>query len=95
MTKSALKYIVITLSILIILAFIAIIYGIYLKTSNDNKFSLKNANKLSLNLEINEKIQDIQVIDKDTLLILIKNSGVIKAGIYNLKSKKIINYIEK
>ena len=51
--------------------------------------------KTSLNLKNDEEIIDIDVIDKNRLLIKIEKSGVIIGGIFNIKQSKITKYIEK
>ena len=80
---------------MIILAFLALIYGMYLKisTSTNNIVSLDNL--YSLKLKNNEKIRNIEVIDKNNLLIVIENTNNIKAGIYDINNNKIIRYIER
>ncbi|PPR45783.1 MAG: hypothetical protein CFH18_00024 [Alphaproteobacteria bacterium MarineAlpha5_Bin8] len=92
MSKKLLQYIVIFLGILIIFAFIALIYGMYLKISNSNNIDLK---QISLNLSHNDKIFDIDVIDDKKLLIVIKGQDDLKAAIYNIKEQKITEFIEK
>ena len=49
----------------------------------------------SLKLKNNEKIRNIEVIDKNNLLIVIENTNNIKAGIYDINNNKIIRYIER
>tara|TARA_Y100000741_G_scaffold347801_1_gene315450 strand:+ start:49 stop:327 length:279 start_codon:yes stop_codon:yes gene_type:complete len=92
MSKKLLQYIVIFLGILIIFAFIALIYGMYLKIANSNNIDLKH---ISLNLSHNDKIFDIDVIDDKKLLIVIKSQDDLKAAIYNIKEQKITEFIEK
>ena len=92
MSKKLLQYIVIFLGILIIFAFIALIYGMYLKISNSNNIDLK---QISLNLSHNDKKFDIDVIDDKKLLIVIKGQDDLKAAIYNIKEQKITEFIEK
>ena len=50
---------------------------------------------ISLNLKNEEEIIDIEIIDKNRLMIIIKNSNNLKGAIYNIKQKKIIEFIEK
>ena len=52
-------------------------------------------NQISLNLSTNEKIQDINVIDHEKLLILIRSQDELKAAIYNIKKQKITEIIAK
>ena len=95
MSKNILQYIVIVLGILIILAFIALIYGMYLKISSNNIDLSSESEQISLSLSQGEKIIDIKIIDKSSLLIIIESHNLIKGGIYNLDQKKIIEFIEK
>ena len=95
MTKKLLQYIVIFLGILIIFAFIALIYGMYLKISNNQSTLDDNPKQISLNLPINDEIIEINVIDDEKLLIIIKKEDKIKAAIYNIKKQKITEFIEK
>lgn len=85
----------IVLGILIILAFIALIYGMYLKISSNNIDLSSESEQISLSLSQGEKIIDIKIIDKSSLLIIIESHNLIKGGIYNLDQKKIIEFIEK
>ena len=95
MSKKILQLVVISLGILIILAFLTLIYGMYLKisTSSNDIVNLYNFN--SLELKNDERIRDIKVIDKNNLLIIIENTNNIKAGIYDINNNKIIRYIER
>ena len=95
MTKKLLQYIVILLGILIIFAFIALIYGMYLKISkNQNAFDV-DPKEISLNLSNNDEIIEINVIDHEKLLIVINQEDKLKAAIYNIKMQKITEFIEK
>ncbi len=90
-----LQYIVILLGILIIFAFIALIYGMYLKISkNQNAFDV-DPKEISLNLSNNDEIIEINVIDHEKLLIVINQEDKLKAAIYNIKMQKITEFIEK
>ena len=95
MTKKLLQYIVISLGILIIFTFIALIYGMYLKISkNQNAFNA-DPKEISLNLSNNDEIVEINVIDQEKLLIIIKKEDKLRAAIYNIKMQKITEFIEK
>lgn len=85
------KSIVIILGVLIILAFIAIIYGTFLKL--DNKTN--NFYEFNLNLENNEKIEDFKIINENNILIIINNGYEKKALIYSLKKNKITKNINR
>ena len=95
MSKKLLQYIVILLGILIIFAFIALIYGMYSKISNNNNIMNIDLKQISLNLSTNDKIQDINVIDDEKLLIVIRSKDELKAAIYNIKKQKITEIIAK
>lgn len=84
---------VIILGILIICAFLTLIYGMYLKISISNNNSLKSLDFFSSNLLENEKIKNIEVIDKHHILILIDNGIDVKAAIYNIEKNEIIRFI--
>ena len=85
------KSIVIILGVLIILSFIAIIYGTFLKL--DNKTN--NFHEFNLNLENNEKIEDFKIINENNILIIINNGYEKKALIYSLKKNKITKNINR
>ena len=51
--------------------------------------------QISLNLSTNDKIQDINVIDDEKLLIVIRSKDELKAAIYNIKKQKITEIIAK
>ena len=92
MSKKILQSVVILLGILIIFSFIALIYGMYSKISEDITLDPK---KITLNLNDKEKIIDIEIIDENRLLITINSSDNLKGVIYNIKQNKIIKIIEK
>ena len=95
MSKKILQFIVIFLGILIIFALIALIYGMYLKTSTNSKDITLDLKNISLNLTNREEIVDIEVIDENRLLITINSSDNLKGVIYNIKQNKILKIIEK
>ncbi len=67
----------------------------YLKISNNSYNNSYSSEFISLNLKADEEIADIQVIDANRLLITIKNNTFITGAIYNIKMKKIQEYIDK
>ena len=67
----------------------------YLKISSNNIDLSSESEQISLSLSQGEKIIDIKIIDKSSLLIIIESHNLIKGGIYNLDQKKIIEFIEK
>ena len=83
------------LGILIIIAFITLIYGMYLKISINPKDMTLKGEKISLNLKKDEQIIDIKIIDNNRLLLVIKSSGNIKGAIYNIKKDRISKFIVK
>ena len=95
MSNRILKIIVITLAILIIISFIALVYGMYIKISTSSEKILLDQKSISLMLKNDEEIVDIKVIDENNLLIIIQHSGKIKGGIFDIKKNKIVNYIER
>ena len=74
MSKKILQSIVVFLGILIFFAFIALIYGMYLKISTSSEKLSYKTNVFSIELPENEKIKNIEVIDKDKLLVIIESS---------------------
>ena len=95
MSKKILQFVVIFLGILIIFSLIALIYGMYLKTSTNSKDITLDLKNISLNLTNREEIVDIEVIDENRLLITINSSDNLKGVIYNIKQNKILKIIEK
>jgi len=93
MSKKILQYLVIFLGILIILAFITLIYGMFLKIATKSKKISFDQKNLSLNLADEEKIVDIMVIDDNKLLIKVSKSSIIEGLIYNIEENKISNII--
>tara|TARA_B110000116_G_scaffold111985_1_gene97195 strand:- start:619 stop:906 length:288 start_codon:yes stop_codon:yes gene_type:complete len=95
MSKNIIQSIVIILAILIVFAFLALIYGMYLKISKPTDILIKNPDFFSSNLSKDEKIMNIEVIDKGHILILINKDNNVKGAIYNIKKNKIIRIIDK
>ena len=80
---------------LIILAFLAIIYGMYLKISTTGTNLLDSTIIFSSQLDSDEKIKNIEVLDKNTLLILIESNDKIKGAIYDVNNNQIIRFIDR
>tara|TARA_Y100000741_G_C18194505_1_gene534971 strand:+ start:351 stop:638 length:288 start_codon:yes stop_codon:yes gene_type:complete len=95
MSSRILKTIVITLALLIIISFITLVYGMFLKISTSSEKILLDQKSISLMLKNDEEIIDMKVIDKNNLLIIIRHSGKIKGRIFDIKKNKIVNYIER
>ena len=95
MSKNFIQFVVIILGVFIILAFLAIIYGMYLKISKSSNNLINTPYIFSTKLNNNEKILNIEVIDKNKLLILIESADNIKGAIYDIENNKIISFIER
>ena len=93
MSNSFLKFIVIFLAVLIFICFGFLLYGLYYKISNTQDLSNNQILNYSLNLENNEKIEDIKVIDENNLLIVISDDDQSYLIMYNLKENKILSKI--
>ena len=69
--------------------------GMYLKTAGNQNNSHHNLKDFSLGLEKNEKIIDIEVLNKNQLLIIISNSVNTSGIVYDTKEKNIIHTIKR
>ena len=67
----------------------------YLKISTPTSTLINTTNIFSAKLNNNEKIINIEVIDKYKLLLLIESADNIKGAIYDIENNKIINFIER
>ena len=67
----------------------------YLKISINSENMILDPKNISLNLKNEEEIFDIRIIDENRLLIIIKNSSSLKGAVYNIKQKKISEFINK
>ena len=95
MSKTFIQFVVIILGVFIIIAFLAIIYGMYLKISKSSNNLINTSYIFSTKLNNNEKILNIEVIDKNKLLVLIESADNIKGAIYDIENNKIIRFIER
>ena len=95
MSKNIIQSIVVILGILIIIAFLALIYGMYLKISTTGENLLDSAIIFSSQLDDDEKIKNIEVLDKSKLLILIEKNDMIKGAIYDIENNQIIRFIDR
>ena len=95
MSKTFVQFVVIILGVFIIIAFLAIIYGMYLKISTSSNNLINTPHIFSTKLNNNEKILNIEVIDKNKLLVLIESADNIKGAIYDIENNKIIRFIER
>ena len=67
----------------------------YLKISKSSNNLINTSYIFSTKLNNNEKILNIEVIDKNKLLILIESTDNIKGAIYDIENNKIIRFIER
>ncbi len=76
---------------MILLCFIALIYGLYIKIGK--KQSKLEVEKIyyKLNVEEGHEITDIDLINNDKILFTIKNKTKTYAIIYDIDTKKMIN----
>ena len=95
MSNNFLKFIVISLAILIFLCFVFLIYGLYSKISNTEVLSNNEINRYSLKLEKSEKIEEIKIIDENNLLVVISDDDQTILIIYNLSENKVVSRIGK
>ena len=77
------------------MAFLALIYGMYLKISASRDVISSTIDNFYYNLSKNEKIKNIEVIDEDNLLILIDKGDDLRGAIYNINKNKIIRFIDR
>ena len=89
MSQKILKFIVIFLGILIIVCFLALVYGLYIKTSKKQSNLETNLIDYNLNLEKGHEITDIDLIDNNRILFTIKNNDKVYALIYDIKTTNI------
>ena len=67
----------------------------YSKILTDSEDITLDPKKITLNLNDKEEIVNIEIIDKNRLLITINSSDNLKGVIYNIKQNKILKIIEK
>ena len=90
MSQKILKFIVIFLGILIVICFLALVYGLYIKTTKKQSNLETNLINYNLNLEKGHKITDIDMIDNNRILFTIKNNDKVYALIYDIETSNII-----
>ena len=90
MSQKILKFIVISLGILIVICFLALVYGLYIKTTKKQSNLETNLIDYSLNLEKGHKITDIDMIDNNRILFTIKNNEKVYALIYDIQTSNIV-----
>ena len=89
MSQKILKFIVIFLGILIVICFLALVYGLYIKTTKKQSNLETNLIDYNLNLEKGHKITDIDMIDNNRILFTIKNNDKVYALIYDIETSNI------
>ena len=89
MSQKILKFIVIFLGILIVICFLALVYGLYIKTTKKQSNLDTNLIEYNLNLEKGHKITDIDMIDNNRILITIKSNDKVYALIYDIETSNI------
>ena len=89
MSQKILKFIVIFLGILIVVCFLALVYGLYIKTTKKQSNLETNLIDYNLNLEKGHKITDIDLIDNNRILFTIKNNDKVYALIYDIQTSNI------
>ena len=74
---------------MIVICFLALVYGLYIKTTKKQSNLETNLIDYNLNLEKGHQITDIDLIDNNRILFTIKNNDKVYALIYNIKSSNI------
>ena len=93
MSNNFLKFIVLSLAVLIFICFAFLLYGLYSKISNTQDISINKITNHSLNLNNSEKIKDIKIIDENNVIVVISDDDQLYFIIYNLKNNQIISKI--
>ena len=89
MSQKILKFIVIFLGILIVICFLALVYGLYIKTTKKQSNLETNLIDYNLNLKKGHKITDIDMIDNNRILFTIKSNDKVYALIYDIETSNI------
>ena len=89
MSQKILKFIVIFLGILIVICFLALVYGLYIKTTKKQSNLETNLIDYNLNLEKGHKITDIDMIDNNRILFTIKSNDKVYGLIYDIQTSNI------
>ena len=89
MSQKILKFIVIFLGILIVICFLALVYGLYIKTTKKQSNLETNLIDYNLNLEKGHKITDIDMIDNNRILFTIKINDKVYALIYDIQTSNV------
>ncbi len=89
MSQKILKFIVIFLGILIVICFLVLVYGLYIKTTKKQSNLETNLIEYNLNLEKGHKITDIDMIDNNRILFTIKSNDKVYALMYDIETSNI------
>ena len=95
MSKRMLQFIVIFLAILIIICFLTLIYGMYLKISKNQSKQEDFNNLYSLNLNQKEKIIGIETLNESNILFKITDSKNSYAIIFDIKTNTVKSKIKR
>ena len=90
MSQKILKFVVIFLGIMIVICFLALVYGLYIKTTKKQSNLETNLINYSLNLEEGHEITDIDLVDNNRILFTIKTNDKVYALIYDIQNSKIL-----
>ena len=71
------------------LCFLALVYGLYIKTTKKQSNLETNLIDYNLDLEKGHKITDIDMIDNNRILFTIKNNDKVYALIYDIETSSI------
>ena len=93
MSQKILKFVVIFLGILIVVCFLALVYGLYIKTTKKQSNLETNLIEYNLNLEKGHIITDIDLIDNNRILFTIKNNYKVYALIYDIQTSNITKIV--
>ena len=74
---------------MIVICFLALVYGLYIKTTKKQSNLETNSIYYNLNLEKGHKITDIDLIDDNRILFTIKNNDKVYALIYDIQTSNI------
>ena len=93
--EKIIKFIVIGLAILILLALLLIVYGMYSNISSKSSKKLDYQEDISLLLNQDEIIKKFEVIDNNLILITVEKNNNFIAYIYDINDKKITQTIKQ
>ena len=74
---------------MIVICFLALVYGLYIKTTKKQSNLDTNSIDYNLNIEKGHKITDIDMIDNNRILFTIKNNDKVYALIYNIQTSNV------